>query len=200
MNDCPKYLHQHLHPIPNLTGFLISPSDGRQMDGGGLILETNNHGIWDPDSGQPQRKYMQFFHSWFRLPRELIGYGCYRGSKFCLALVFCLGVFLFDFLFVWVFLFPIRSFFPPSSHLCWFSAYLLIPALVQQEQIIPPVGLSWESNLRTRMCWVGNLGCYWQPLKWLAGMLALFFLHHGRISRRLPWRGITNLNYLLKGF
>lgn len=34
----------------------------------------------------------------------------------------------------------------------------------------------------------------------LAGMLALFFLQHWKISRRMTWNGITNLYCLLKGF
>lgn len=45
VNDCPRYLHQNSQPILNLTGFLISPSDGRRTDGVGLILETYSHGI-----------------------------------------------------------------------------------------------------------------------------------------------------------
>jgi len=83
----------------------------------------------------------------FRLPRELVGCGCYRGSKFCLAFIFCF--------FFWLggmacgFYFPIGSFFLPASHLCYFSGYLKIPTLFQQKQIIPPLGLAWESNLRT---------------------------------------------------
>lgn len=165
MGGCCEWLHE-VPPIPNLPGFLISPSDDRWVDDIGLILETYNHGIWDPGSEKPQRKYMCFSAPVFRFPRELIGYGCCRGSKLYLALVLgfwlinlvvlVCGVFLF---FGWFFL---------SASLTCLIVFRLFEvsysgsAKADHSSGWFTVGVKFENFY----VWIGKMGCYWQALKW----------------------------------
>lgn len=102
----------------------------------------------------------------FRFPRELIGYGCCRGTKLYLALVLgfwlinsvvlACGVVLF---FSWTLL---------SADLTSLLVFRLFevsysgPAKADHSSGWFTVGVKFEI-----LCvWIGKVGCYWQALKW----------------------------------
>lgn len=132
-----------------------------------LNLETHNHGIWDSDSRQPQRKYVVFF-----FPLWCLGFQgndrmwMLHRQQICLALFF-------------VVVFDSSGRFLLSAHLFCFSDCL---------QVIPPIGLLWAS--KWELVCVGletwDAPDNRQNDKMLVGMLALFFLHHWRITEVHP--------------